>query len=111
MVVEPSPIILVDGILIFTRRKLRELMDIKVFVDTDSDIRFIRRLQRDMDERGRSQTSVVSQYLDTVRPMHIKFVEPSKRFADVIIPGGGLNKVARDMVVSRLRAMMQMRME
>ncbi len=104
--VEPSPIILVDGILIFTRRKLRELMDIKVFVDTDSDVRFIRRLQRDMDERGRSLNSVVSQYLETVRPMHIKFVEPSKRFADVIIPGGGLNKVAMDMVVSQLQALL-----
>jgi uridine kinase len=108
VVVEPSPIILVDGILIFTRRKLRDLMDIKVFVDTDADVRFIRRLKRDMNERGRSLNSVVAQYLETVRPMHIKFVEPSKRFADVIIPGGGLNKVARDMVVSRLRAMLQM---
>ena len=108
VVVEPSPIILVDGILIFTRRKLRELMDIKVFVDTDADVRFIRRLKRDMDERGRSLNSVVSQYLETVRPMHIKFVEPSKRFADVIIPGGGLNLVAMDMVVSQLTAMLQM---
>lgn len=104
--VEPCPIILVDGILIFTRRKLRDLMDIKVFVDTDPDIRFIRRLKRDMDERGRSLESIVNQYLDTVRPMHIKFVEPSKRFADVIIPGGGLNKVAMDMVVARLQAML-----
>jgi uridine kinase len=108
VIVEPSPIILVDGILIFTRRKLRELMDIKVFVDTDADVRFIRRLKRDMNERGRSLNSVVSQYLDTVRPMHIKFVEPSKRFADVIIPGGGLNEVAMDMVVSQLTAMLQM---
>lgn len=105
--VEPCPIILVDGILVFTRRKLRDLMDIKVFVDTDSDVRFIRRLKRDMEERGRSLNSVVAQYLETVRPMHIKFVEPSKRFADVIIPGGGLNQVAMDMVVSRLTAMMQ----
>ncbi len=108
VLVEPSPIILVDGILVFTRRKLRELMDIKVFVDTDSDVRFIRRLKRDMDERGRSLNSVVSQYLETVRPMHIKFVEPSKRFADVIIPGGGLNRVAMDMVVSQLQAMLQL---
>jgi uridine kinase len=97
----------VDGILIFTRRKLRDLMDIKVFVDTDSDVRFIRRLRRDMEERGRSLSSVVTQYLETVRPMHIKFVEPSKRFADVIIPGGGLNKVAMDMVVSQLHVMLQ----
>ncbi|MCA9921964.1 MAG: uridine kinase, partial [Anaerolineales bacterium] len=103
VVVEPSPIILVDGILIFTKRKLRELMDIKVYVDTDADIRFIRRLQRDIQERGRSLDSVVTQYLHTVRPMHMKFVEPSKRHADVIIPHGGLNRVAMEMVVSRLR--------
>ena len=107
VLVEPCPIILVDGILIFTRRKLRDLMDIKVFVDTDSDVRFIRRLRRDIDERGRSLDSVVTQYLETVRPMHIKFVEPSKRFADVIIPGGGLNQVAMDMVVSQLKALLQ----
>lgn len=104
--VEPSPIVLVDGILIFTKRKLRELMDIKVFVDTDSDIRFIRRLKRDMDERGRSLDSVVSQYLTTVRPMHLKFVEPSKRYADVIIPNGGHNRVAMEMVVSRLHMLL-----
>lgn len=105
ILVEPAPIILVDGILIFTKRKLRELMDIKVYVDTDSDVRFIRRLQRDMEERGRSLESVVQQYLETVRPMHLKFVEPSKRYADVIIPGGGHNKVAMDMVVNQLRAL------
>lgn len=104
--VEPAPIILVDGILIFTKRRLRELMDIKVYVDTDADVRFIRRLQRDIGERGRSLESVVRQYLGTVRPMHIKFVEPSKRFADVIIPNGGLNKVAMEMVVSQLRALL-----
>lgn len=106
VLVEPAPIILVDGILVFTKRRLRELMDIKVYVDTDADVRFIRRLQRDMDERGRSLPSVVSQYLETVRPMHLKFVEPSKRFADVIIPNGGLNKVAMEMVVSQLRALL-----
>jgi len=106
IVVEPAPIILVDGILIFTKRRLRELMDIKVYVDTDADIRFIRRLQRDIEERGRSLQSVVTQYLETVRPMHLKFVEPSKRFADVIIPNGGLNKVAMEMVVSQLRALL-----
>ncbi|MEM7336306.1 MAG: uridine kinase [Chloroflexota bacterium] len=103
VLVEPAPIILVDGILIFTKRKLRELMDIKVFVDTDSDIRFIRRLKRDIDERGRDLDNVISQYLGTVRPMHMKFVEPSKRFADVIIPHGGMNKVAMNMVVSSLK--------
>ncbi|GIK56435.1 MAG: uridine kinase [Chloroflexota bacterium] len=104
--VSPCPIILVDGILIFTRRKLRELMDIKLFVDTDADVRFIRRLQRDMQERGRSLDSVIAQYLETVRPMHIKFVEPSKRFADVILPNGGMNEVAIAMVVSRLQALL-----
>ncbi len=103
ILVEPSPIILVDGILIFTKRKLRELMNIKVYVDTDPDVRFIRRLQRDIDERGRSLPSVVEQYMETVRPMHLKFVEPSKRHADVIIPHGGLNKVAMEMVVASLR--------
>ncbi len=101
--VEPSPIILVDGILIFTKRKLRDLMDIKVYVDTDADVRFIRRLKRDMEERERSLESVVDQYMQTVRPMHLKFVEPSKRHADIIIPGGGQNPVAMEMVVSRLR--------
>ncbi|HEX6387740.1 MAG TPA: uridine kinase [Anaerolineae bacterium] len=108
VLVEPSPIILVDGILIFTRRKLRELMDIKVYVDTDADVRFIRRLQRDIHERGRSLDAVITQYLETVRPMHLKFVEPSKRFADVIIPNGGMNPVAMAMVVSRLRDMLPM---
>lgn len=107
ILVEPAPIILVDGILIFTKRKLRELMDIKVFVDTDSDVRFIRRLVRDMNERGRSLDSVVQQYLETVRPMHLKFVEPSRRYADVIIPGGGHNKVAMEMVVSRLQMLLR----
>ena len=100
VLVEPAPIILVDGILIFTKRKLRELMDIKVYVDTDSDVRFIRRLARDVEERGRTPESVVQQYLDTVRPMHLKFVEPSKRHADVIIPGGGYNRVATAMVLA-----------
>jgi uridine kinase len=111
ILVEPSPVILVDGILIFTKRKLRELMDIKVFVDTDSDVRFIRRLMRDINERGRSLDSVVQQYLDTVRPMHLKFVEPSRRYADVIIPGGGHNKVAMEMVVSRLMVLMRAQKE
>lgn len=111
VIVEPAPIILVDGILIFTKRKLRDLMDIKIFVDTDSDVRFIRRLIRDINERGRTLESVVHQYLETVRPMHLKFVEPSKRYADVIIPGGGHNKVAMEMVVSRLQMLMRVREE
>ena len=106
ILVEPSPVILVDGILIFTKRKLRELMDIKIYVDTDADVRFVRRLQRDMEERGRSQASVIQQYLETVRPMHLKFVEPSKRYADVIIPHGGHNQIAIDMVVARLEVML-----
>jgi uridine kinase len=105
--VEPCPIILVDGILIFDQRELRELMDIKVYVDTDADVRFIRRLQRDMDERGRTLESVVAQYMSTVRPMHLKFVEPSRRHADVIIPHGGLNKVAMEMVVARLQNLLR----
>ncbi len=104
--VEPSPIILIDGILIFTNAKLRELMDIKIYVDTDADVRFIRRLERDMNERGRSLESVIEQYTETVRVMHLEFVEPSKRYADVIIPHGGLNEVAMDMVVARLLAML-----
>lgn len=107
ILVEPSPIILVDGILIFTKRKLRELMDIKIYVDTDADVRFIRRLQRDIEERGRSLQSVIDQYLETVRPMHLKFVEPSKRHADVIIPWGGHNKVAMEMVVTRLQHLLR----
>ncbi|MBM4456502.1 MAG: uridine kinase [Chloroflexi bacterium] len=103
--VEPQPVILVEGILIFADRRLRELMDMKIFVDTDADIRFIRRLQRDMTERGRSAESVINQYLRTVRPMHLEFVEPSKRYADVIIPEGGFNEVAIEMVAARLRAL------
>ncbi len=104
--VEPSPIILIDGILIFTNRQLRKLMDIKIYVDTDADVRFIRRLQRDMNERGRSLDSVIDQYMNTVRLMHLEFVEPSKRYADVIIPFGGLNKVAMEMVVAQLMALL-----
>ena len=105
--VKASPIILVEGILIFTHARLRQLMDIKVYVDTDPDVRFIRRMARDMEERGRSLDSIVKQYLDTVRPMHLEFVEPSKRYADVIIPRGGLNRVALDMVVSRLMELLR----
>jgi uridine kinase len=106
--VEPAPIILIDGILIFTHPALRALMDIKIYVDTDADIRFIRRMQRDMNERGRSLDSIVAQYMDTVRLMHLEFVEPSKRYADIIVPLGGLNQVAMDMVVSRLIALLEM---
>ena len=105
--VQPHRIILLEGILIFAEPDLRALMDIKLFVDTDADVRFIRRMSRDVNERGRSLDSVIDQYLTTVRPMHLEFVEPSKRYADVIIPEGGLNKVAIDMVVSRLLALLE----
>jgi len=105
--VEPQPIILVEGILIFAETQLRELFDIKIFVDTDADLRFIRRLRRDIAERGRTAESVIDQYLGTVRPMHMQFVEPSKRHADVIIPQGGFNLVAIDMVADRIRSMLR----
>ncbi len=105
--VEPQPIVLVEGILIFADARLRQLFDMKIFVDTDADIRLIRRLQRDIAERGRTAESVIQQYLTTVRPMHIEFVEPSKRYADIIIPEGGFNEVAMDMVVARLAGLLQ----
>jgi uridine kinase len=104
--IEPQPIILVEGILIFAEPALRALFDIKIFVDIDADIRFIRRLQRDIQERGRTVESVIHQYLSTVRPMHMQFVEPSRRYADVIIPEGGFNTVAIDMVADRIRSML-----
>ena len=104
--VEPRTIILVEGILIFGDRALREMFDIKIFVDTDSDIRFLRRMQRDIAERGRSLDSVIEQYLSTVRPMHLDFVEPSKRYADLIIPEGGFNQIAIDMIVARINALL-----
>jgi uridine kinase len=100
--VNPQPVILVEGILIFSERTLRNLFDVKIFVDTDSDIRFIRRLQRDITERARTTEHVISQYMNTVRPMHLEFVEPSKRYADIIIPEGGMNVVALDMVIARI---------
>jgi len=101
--VEPKPIVIVEGILIFTNSRLREQMDIKVFVDTPDDIRFIRRLRRDIAERGRTVESVIEQYLATVRPMHMQFVEPSKRYADVIIPEGGHNLVSIDLISGKIR--------
>jgi uridine kinase len=103
--VQPRNVILVEGILIFTEAALRKLFDIKIFVDTDADLRFIRRLERDIHERGRTTDSVVKQYLHTVRPMHLEFVEPSKRYADIIIPEGGHNEAALDMVVARVEAL------
>jgi len=107
--IEPQPVILVEGILVFAEPALRRLFDVKIFVDTDADIRFIRRLQRDIDERGRTAASVIQQYQTTVRPMHLEFVEPSKRYADVIIPEGGLNTVAMDMVVARTQSLLSSR--
>ena len=104
--VVPKPIILVEGILIFVEPKLRNLCSMKLFVDTDQDICFIRRLQRDVTERGRTVDSVINQYMKTVRPSFIEFVEPTKRFADVIIPEGGHNTVAAEMVISRLKALL-----
>jgi len=103
--VYPHPVVIVEGILLFADKRLRDLFDIKIFVDTDADIRFIRRLQRDIAERGRTTKSVVHRYLSTVRPMHLDFVEPSKRYAHVIIPEGGLNEVAMDMVIARIEAL------
>jgi uridine kinase len=104
--VEPQPVIIVEGILLFTDKKLRDMLDVKIFVDTDPDIRFIRRLQRDITERGRTTESVIQQYLTTVRPMHLEFVEPSKRYANVIIPEGGLNEVAMEMVIARIESLL-----
>jgi uridine kinase len=104
---EPRRAIIVEGILIFTDARLREQMDIKVFVDADADTRFIRRLRRDVAERGRTMESVIDQYLGTVKPMHLEFVEPSKRYADIIIPIGGHNPVAIDMLLSMIRSLTQ----
>ena len=104
--VEPRPVILVEGILLFASEAIRSWMDVKVYVDADGDQRLLRRLRRDIDDRGRTVDSVLDQYEATVRPMHLEFVEPSKRFADVIIPRGGRNTVAIDMVVARVEALL-----
>jgi len=103
---EPRLALIVEGILIFENKALRELMDIKIFVDTDADLRFIRRLVRDIRERGRTMESVIQQYQATVRPMHMEFVEPSKRYADVIIPEGGYNEVGIDLVIQKIRSLL-----
>lgn len=100
-----QPAILIEGILIFENEALRNLMDIKIFVDTDADLRFIRRLARDMRDRGRTLESVIEQYQKTVRPMHLEFVEPSKRYADIIIPEGGHNEVGIDLVIQKVRSL------
>ncbi|HVA72134.1 MAG TPA: uridine kinase [Candidatus Limnocylindrales bacterium] len=103
--VESQPAILIEGILIFENEALRNLMDIKIFVDTDADLRFIRRLVRDIRDRGRTLESVIEQYEKTVRPMHLEFVEPSKRYADIIIPEGGHNEVGIDLVIQKVRSL------
>lgn len=107
--VEPNAIVLVDGILLFVDKRLRDLFDIKVYVDVADDVRFIRRLERDVVERGRSMPDVIRQYLATVRPMHLEFVEPSKRHADVILPEGGHNRIAIEMIIARVQLELQRR--
>jgi uridine kinase len=102
--VEPARVILVEGILVFVDPRVREHLDMKIFVDTDADIRVFRRIRRDMEQRGRTFESIRDQYYKTVRPMHLQFVEPSKRWADLIIPEGGNNKVALDLIVAKLQS-------
>lgn len=102
--VVPKKVILLDGILIFENKELRDMMDIKIFVDTDADIRFIRRLVRDVRDRGRTLESVIEQYTTTVKPMHEQFVEPSKKYADIIVPEGGYNHVALNMIIEKIRS-------
>lgn len=105
--VTPRDIIIVEGILVLQDKELRELLDIKIYVDTDADVRIIRRLVRDLNERGRSVDSVINQYLNVVRPMHMQFTEPTKRYADIIIPEGGQNKVAIDIMVANIKQFLQ----
>lgn len=102
--IHPAKIIIIEGIMVLINPQLRELMDIKIFVDTDPDVRFIRRLTRDINERGRSIESVIKQYLDVVRLMHLEFVEPSKRYADIIVPEGGFNRVAVDIITAKIKS-------
>ena len=105
--VEPKDVIIIEGILVLDDERLRELMDIKLFVDTDSDLRIIRRIERDIKERGRTADSVIEQYLTAVRPMHNMFIEPTKRYADVIIPEGGDNGVAIDLMVTKIKTILE----
>ena len=107
--IEPTPIVVVEGILLFSDAPLRETLDLKIFVDTDADVRVLRRVRRDMEKRGRSFESVRDQYYKTVRPMHLQFVEPSKRWADVILPEGGDNTVGLDLLVSKVRSVLAAR--
>ena len=104
--VEPREIIILEGILILSEKEIRDLLDIKIFVDTDADVRVIRRILRDIKERGRTLDSVILQYMDTVRPAHLQFVEHTKRYADIIIPEGGYNKVAIDLIVSKINSIL-----
>lgn len=105
--VRPREVIILEGILVLNNQKLRDLLDIKLYVQADNDVRFIRRLKRDMEQRGRSVDSVIEQYLEMVRPMHQQFVEPSKKYADVIIPEGGHNKVAMDILVTKIKTLIE----
>jgi len=106
LLITPLPVIIIEGILIFFDARMRRLMDIKIFVDCDADIRFIRRLKRDLRERGRSVESVIEQYLTTVRPMHLQFVEPSMRYADIILPEGGFNEAGIDLITGKIRSVL-----
>ncbi|KHF41965.1 uridine kinase [Halalkalibacter okhensis] len=107
IVIEPKDVIIVEGILILEDERLRDMMDIKLFVDADADIRIIRRLVRDIEDRGRSIESVIDQYTSVVRPMHLQFIEPTKRYADVIVPEGGQNRVAIDLMVTKIRTIIE----
>ena len=104
LTIHPNKVMIIEGILIFECKELTDLMDIKIYVDTDADVRILRRIMRDVEERGRSLTSVVNQYLNTVKPMHEQFVEPSKKYADIIVPEGGKNQVALDMIMQRIKS-------
>lgn len=106
-IVKPKKIIILEGILILFEKQIRDLLDIKIFVDTDSDVRVIRRILRDIKDRGRTLDSVIFQYMDTVRPAHLQFVEPSKRYADINIPEGGYNKVAIDLIVQKIKSILK----
>lgn len=107
--VEPKDIIILEGILILDDKRIRDLLDIKIYVDTDSDVRLVRRIVRDIRERGRTLESVINQYMSTVRPAHIQFIEPSKKYADIIIPEGGYNKVAIDLMVTKIKSIIKER--
>jgi uridine kinase len=106
VLIEPAPVIVVEGIMAFVVPALRERMHVKIFVDTDADVRFIRRLERDIRDRGRTVESVIEQYMKVVRLMHLEFVEPSKRYADIIVPEGGYNRIAIDFIVTKLRSLL-----